>query len=230
MTPALLFGPGSQTPATNPSPQCPTMSERERWVVYPLLFLALGAALRDKLVDRTTTKSIVCQELAVVEEESTGREPARILAKIGRRPGGDGGYLLLNGNIEIIDEDPASFQPRTHVRIGRTDASPGAPATGYAMVSGQVVVDGVLNARQFAYHGIPFIPAAPIPGASIPDMIRALQQSGAANRASPGRAPAPNAKSQPNGKKDRPPANAPDGSANPDPRSPHSEESGKAAD
>jgi hypothetical protein len=31
------------------------MTERERWIVYPLLFLALGAALRDKLVDRTTT-------------------------------------------------------------------------------------------------------------------------------------------------------------------------------
>ena len=25
------------------------MTERERWIVYPLLFLALGAALRDKL-------------------------------------------------------------------------------------------------------------------------------------------------------------------------------------
>ena len=25
------------------------MSERERWIVYPLLFFALGAALRDKL-------------------------------------------------------------------------------------------------------------------------------------------------------------------------------------
>ena len=33
------------------------MTERERWIVYPLLFLALGAALRDKLVDRTTTKT-----------------------------------------------------------------------------------------------------------------------------------------------------------------------------
>ena len=45
------------------------MTERERWIVYPLLFLALGAALRDKLVDRTTTKSIVCQELTIVDEE-----------------------------------------------------------------------------------------------------------------------------------------------------------------
>ena len=54
------------------------MSERERWVVYPLLFLALGAALRDKLVDRTTTKSIVCQELTIVDEEPDGQNPVRV--------------------------------------------------------------------------------------------------------------------------------------------------------
>ena len=29
------------------------MSTRERWIVYPLLFLALGTALRDKFWDST---------------------------------------------------------------------------------------------------------------------------------------------------------------------------------
>ena len=53
------------------------MTERERWIVYPLLFLALGAALRDKLFDMTTTKSIVCQELTVIDEEPVGCEPPR---------------------------------------------------------------------------------------------------------------------------------------------------------
>ena len=33
------------------------MTERERWIVYPLLFLALGAALRDKLSEHTKTKT-----------------------------------------------------------------------------------------------------------------------------------------------------------------------------
>ena len=28
------------------------MSERERWIVYPLLLFALGAAIRDKLMQR----------------------------------------------------------------------------------------------------------------------------------------------------------------------------------
>jgi hypothetical protein len=58
------------------------MTERERWIVYPLLFLALGVALRDKFVG-TTTRSIHCQEL-VVEDEASGNEQPRVIAKIGR--------------------------------------------------------------------------------------------------------------------------------------------------
>jgi hypothetical protein len=59
------------------------MNERERWIVYPLLFFALGAALRDKFLQRVTTdeliaKRIVCEDLAV-------RDPAkhdRVVAKL----------------------------------------------------------------------------------------------------------------------------------------------------
>ena len=39
------------------------MSERERWIVYPLLFLALGAALRDKLFNLTRSQTVVCESL-----------------------------------------------------------------------------------------------------------------------------------------------------------------------
>jgi len=44
------------------------MSERERWIVYPLLFFALGAALRDKFTqqvrtDRLDAGQIACEEL-----------------------------------------------------------------------------------------------------------------------------------------------------------------------
>jgi hypothetical protein len=81
------------------------MSERERWIVYPLLFLALGAALRDKLSDRTTTKSIVCQELTVVGDELVGRDAVRIIAKIGGTEGSSGrassGYLVVNGQVDV---------------------------------------------------------------------------------------------------------------------------------
>ena len=39
------------------------MSERERWIVYPLLFLALGAALRDKIFNLTQSQTVVCESL-----------------------------------------------------------------------------------------------------------------------------------------------------------------------
>src|SRR5262245_30801572 len=82
------------------------MSERERWIVYPLLFLALGAALRDKLFDMTTSKRIVCQELTVIDEEPVGLRPARVLAKIGRTEGVSAstppvGYLYVDGQVEV---------------------------------------------------------------------------------------------------------------------------------
>lgn len=43
------------------------MSERERWIVYPLLFLALGAALRDKIIKTTESQRIKCQGLWVLD-------------------------------------------------------------------------------------------------------------------------------------------------------------------
>lgn len=122
------------------------MSERERWVVYPLLFLALGAALRDKLVDRTTTKSIVCQELTVVEEEPDGHRPVRVLARIGRNEAATNsaaaGYLIVNGEVAV---------------------------------EGDVRVDGIVNANQFAMQGALLSPPMPGIGISFPDLLRALQ-------------------------------------------------------
>src|SRR5689334_12039582 len=58
------------------------MTELERWIVYPLLFLALGVALRDKFVG-TTSRTIRCEEL-IVEEEANGNEQPREIARIGR--------------------------------------------------------------------------------------------------------------------------------------------------
>ncbi|QDU87093.1 hypothetical protein Pla175_04480 [Pirellulimonas nuda] len=45
------------------------MTDRERWIIYPLLFLALGAALRDKLAKRTLSDQLVCKTLLVVDEK-----------------------------------------------------------------------------------------------------------------------------------------------------------------
>src|SRR5262245_51153411 len=101
------------------------MTERERWIVYPLLFLALGAALRDKLVDRTVTKRIVCQELSIEDDDSDGQYPPRVYARIGRSEATDKspafGYLSVNGLVEVH---------------------------GITNISGAMNVDGVINARQ----------------------------------------------------------------------------------
>lgn len=97
------------------------MTERERWVVYPLLFLALGAALRDKLVDSTITKRIVCQELTVVDEEPVGMQPVGVIARIGRTEAAHGqpstGYLVLNGQLEadVINAKQYAHNGRTFV-------------------------------------------------------------------------------------------------------------------
>jgi hypothetical protein len=47
------------------------MSTRERWVVYPLLFLTLGIALRDKVVPRNTlrVREVVCERLVCNRSE-----------------------------------------------------------------------------------------------------------------------------------------------------------------
>ena len=38
------------------------MSTRERWIVYPLLFLALGAALRDKIIGKIEIPQLEVKE------------------------------------------------------------------------------------------------------------------------------------------------------------------------
>jgi hypothetical protein len=57
------------------------MSERERWIVYPLLMFALGAAIRDKLMDRVEAKEIRCESLEIVDQQ----DPTRMLGRLGIR-------------------------------------------------------------------------------------------------------------------------------------------------
>jgi hypothetical protein len=48
------------------------MNERERWIVYPLVFFALGAALRDKFMQHVSSKEIECQRLVAKSIECEG--------------------------------------------------------------------------------------------------------------------------------------------------------------
>jgi hypothetical protein len=129
------------------------MTERERWIVYPLLFLAMGASLRDKLFDRTTSKSIVCQELIVVDDDRGGNKPVRILARIGgtdHRPSDPAraGQMFVDGELLVGN-----------------------------MRAGTIVADN------YAYRGIPFAPTlrAIVPGITPADILRALQQAAGAS-------------------------------------------------
>jgi hypothetical protein len=59
------------------------MNERERWIIYPLLFFALGAALRDKFTQQVTTDvlhagKIACEELVVYDSEKPDRAVAKL--------------------------------------------------------------------------------------------------------------------------------------------------------
>jgi hypothetical protein len=158
------------------------MTERERWIVYPLLFLALGAALRDKLGGRTTAKSIKCEELLVIEEQPLGQEV--LLARIGRPDPSDsdqqsGGQLLLNGQFTVVDPGPVGTNQtvKTLVRIGRAEPPQGVPSLGYVWIQGQLVVNGPINAMQYAYQGVPIMPALRrvLPG--LPDLFRAVPEA-----------------------------------------------------
>jgi hypothetical protein len=69
------------------------VSQRERWILYPLLFLALGTSLRDKLIPSnlqalTVDAAVVrCDRLEVVEREEGAldlRSRPRIIGEGGR--------------------------------------------------------------------------------------------------------------------------------------------------
>ena len=76
------------------------MSSRERWTVYPLLFLAIGLALRavalppERLdVDTIEAARVICGEIVVTSDDGTK------LVHVGRVKGQGG------GRIEISDRD-----------------------------------------------------------------------------------------------------------------------------
>ena len=70
------------------------MSDRERWTVYPLLFLAIGLAMRAVLVPPASMGDvdavrIVCREIVVRDEDGN------VVLHLGRIAGG-GGRLEIN--------------------------------------------------------------------------------------------------------------------------------------
>ena len=93
------------------------MTSRERWTVYPLLFLALGLAVRSiavpqgefgaARVDSLESTRLVCKEIVIENDDGT------ILVHMGRVVKGGG------GRIEIKDKDGVESQE--HAAAARKD-------------------------------------------------------------------------------------------------------------
>jgi hypothetical protein len=68
------------------------MSDRERWIVYPLLFLAIGMSLRDKTLP---TKKIMTEKLIVVNDNDVP------VVEIGPTAEGNGAIHVRRGDREF---------------------------------------------------------------------------------------------------------------------------------
>lgn len=88
------------------------MTERERWIVYPLLFLALGAAMRDKIFNLTRTQQVLCERLAVYRDGDQ-RFPVAILGSE-RQAGNPLGDMIQVNHIRsrVIDVDEIRYRGR----------------------------------------------------------------------------------------------------------------------
>ena len=83
------------------------MSSRERWVVYPLLFLTLGIALKDKITREVSVKRLQCESLLVTDRQ--GERQVYISA-------GQAGYTLHARNA---NRGPDVILGQVDVKNGR---------------------------------------------------------------------------------------------------------------
>ena len=80
------------------------MSERERWIIYPLLLFALGAAVRDKLMQRVESKEIRCESLQIVDQQDPDKPLAELSFK--RAINNDPTQLAARvGALQLRDSD-----------------------------------------------------------------------------------------------------------------------------
>jgi len=77
------------------------MSSRERWTVYPLLFLTLGIALKDKVTRIVNTDQLECHRLLVTDQLGNSR------VVIGSTP--QGGIATMEGVRRGVDVSVGHF-------------------------------------------------------------------------------------------------------------------------
>ncbi len=121
------------------------MSSRERWTVYPLLFLTLGIALKDKVTRSLDTDQVVCHRLFVTDQLGNsqvvlGATPQGGLATMeGVRRGVDvsvghfsnqvSGLLITDGNRKpiqgfLVPSTAQATTPRDRRRKGPSSEEP----------------------------------------------------------------------------------------------------------
>lgn len=86
------------------------MTDRERWTVYPLLFLALGISLKDKLARSIETDRIECKTLVCEGLEVSGPEP-------GKRVMIAQGNVVAKGGIQTEGLEVVGPKPGQRVAI-----------------------------------------------------------------------------------------------------------------
>ena len=83
------------------------MTDRERWTVYPLLFLTLGIAIKDKLVGVVNVDNVQCSNLLCNTVLVTDRERKQ---QVVISSDAEGGFVRTYGN-----------KNRLQVVLGNTD-------------------------------------------------------------------------------------------------------------
>ena len=110
------------------------MSDRERWIIYPLLFFSLTLAASGKIYPRF--RRVICNELTVVS--SDGKQRVRIDASSGSHAG----RILLFG----ADDTPVislGEDQKTHVGVIQTWNRQGTPMVVLSATDGGGVVQAV---------------------------------------------------------------------------------------
>lgn len=146
------------------------MTSRERWTIYPLLFLSLGMGLRSRLTGMETATTVRCQRLFIVDEAG------KPLIAAGASRDGSAGEILIQTAAGIPQVDLGSNGAAGNLRTFGPDGKPltllrGSPRGGHlALLRGdqQVVFSlghddqesGIfaLDIPTGQVSGVPFLP------------------------------------------------------------------------
>jgi len=96
------------------------MSNQERWVVYPLLFMAIGLALMDKIYkpESVFVSKLSCDELTVLD---TRRQP---ILHVGAQPDDRGSLVVFRSDPNAIHRSPGTAdldEGRRSLEMGQDD-------------------------------------------------------------------------------------------------------------